>query len=60
MIHSIGNTVNNIVISFYSDRWVLDLTCGDHFIRYINVSLSCTLETDMLSTVLEEKKIKHF
>lgn len=39
--------VNNIVISFYGDRWLLNL-CGDHFTMYTNAkSLCSTLEPDL-------------
>lgn len=34
--NSLGNVVNNIVITMYSARWVLDLS-GDYFINDINV-----------------------
>ena len=33
--HSTENTVNNIVITVYGARWVLDLS-EDHFVNYIN------------------------
>ena len=34
--NSIGNLVNNIVMTVCGARWILDLL-GDHFVRHINV-----------------------
>ena len=34
--YSIGNIVNNIVITMHGVRWVLDLS-GYHFVRSINI-----------------------
>ena len=33
---SIGDIVNNIVVTMYGARWVLDIS-GDPFVSYINV-----------------------
>lgn len=39
---SIGNTVNNIEITFYGDTWLSNLP-GDHFVIYINVTPVCCI-----------------
>ena len=31
--YSIGNIVNNIVITMYHARWVLEISRGDHFVN---------------------------
>lgn len=44
--YSAGTIVNNIIMTMYSARWVLELL-GDHFMNYMNVyPLHCVLETN--------------
>ena len=46
-MYSIGNAVNNIVITLDGDKWLL-VYHGDYFVVYINVEpLCCTPETNI-------------
>ena len=48
VIHSIRNVMNNMVITLYGDRWLLDYR-GDHFIMHANVKSLCrTPETNII------------
>ena len=47
VMYSIGNAVNNIVITLDGDKWLL-VYHGDYFVVYINVEpLCCTPETNI-------------
>ena len=49
MLCSRRNLVTNIVIILYGDRWLLDLSCGSLFIKYLAIrSLGCTPEMNMV------------
>lgn len=57
-MHSTGNRVSSIVITFYGDRWLLGLSC-DQFVMYIIVKLlSCIPGTNItcMSSILQLKK----
>lgn len=46
-MYGTGNTMNNIIITLYDDRWLLSY-CGDHIVRCTNVeSLCCPLEINI-------------
>lgn len=45
-VHSIGNIINNVIITLYGGKWLLNVH-GDHIVRNINVkSLYHILETN--------------
>ena len=49
-MYNIGNIVNNIVITLYGDRWLLDLSWySNSNPSYINVKLLCCIpKTNMI------------
>ena len=51
VIYSIGYRVNEIVVTIYSDYWLLGV-CGGHFVKYINVKSLC--RTHEANIILEK------
>ena len=46
--YSIGNRVDNTIITMYGDRWLLDC-CSHHLVRYINIEFLCYIpETNIM------------
>ena len=55
-MYSIGNIVNNILITLHGDRWKLGLY-SDRFVMYKNIkSLCCTPEINVNYTSIKKRK----